>query len=190
MKKERNKKYIKEEKNYSTINSIIYFFTLILLIIITIYVVFMSVNPYYAKHKDTLNLIKRQFDKENKMTIIQSVKNTPNKDKDNILEKYSEIKYQKPMVLIFYKINCEKCEEKYIKTNKEIEKAKKKNLNVLTNIKYINVESRVGRELVKKYKITKVPQIIQIDKDNKIKNIYKNNEKDIEKAFQNILKEI
>lgn len=93
----------------------------------------------------------------------QALKNTPNKEIDTIAT--TQVQIHKPGMIVFYKINCPFCEAAHQAIESKI-----KTVDTLSgrgNIVFVNVESDLGKKLVKKYDIKYAATITILNKQGK-----------------------
>lgn len=93
----------------------------------------------------------------------QALKNMPNKEIDTIATTQAQI--HKPGMIVFYKVNCPFCEAAH-----HVIESKIKAVDTTSgrgSIVFVNVESDLGKKLVKKYDIQYAASITILDKQGK-----------------------
>lgn len=93
------------------------------------------------------------------------LKNTPKRDNVDVLQNDAEI--ITPMVYVFYKINCPYCETAHDASQRLINDTKQSYPNMIDHIKYVNVESTIGKQLVQEYDIQYSATTTIIDSNGK-----------------------
>lgn len=128
-------------------------------------ILFLTGGTIYATHKyaATIPEVYKLYTKDNSKLAKSR---TPNIVDNIILTDIDQVK--EPMLLLMYKVNCPYCEALHPILESNVNEITDKKIK--KNIAYVNVESKLGKELVKKYNIEVAATIVLIQKDGTVIN--------------------
>lgn len=112
-------------------------------------------NSFHVLAKQTnadIKLLDKRAIAQNKPILTGEKTNTPTVKNQNILttNSYTKLDRSKPILYIFFKPGCSKCQDAFPYEEKAFTKVDKK---YQKRIVYVNVSSKIGVKLIKKFKI-------------------------------------